>query len=179
MSIDFEHGETVRRRATRAALIIAVLVYAATAVVVLLVGPDSVVGHFGADGQPNRYDPTGPYILALTLVVAALVGLFVSIPALLLRIPIHFVNVPQREKWNTPERRRVLARRFATDLNLLAALTVLLITLLLIASAVAGAGQPVPSWVFVTTTVVYLMAVLGLTVSMLTSGRYDPDRLPD
>lgn len=160
--------------ATRLALISATLVYAAVAMTVVLAGPDVVVGHFGANGQPTRLDATGSFVLTLSLVVLGLLALFASLPALIRRIPIEFVNVPNRERWNTPSRRRLLARRLAADLNLIGAATVLLMTAALVLSALGGFDVDVPGWVFLLMIAAYVVCIGVLLVQMTVGTRYQP-----
>ncbi|MBX9472555.1 hypothetical protein [Microcella sp.] len=163
-----------RLAATRLALISATLVYAAVAMTVVFAGPDVVVGHFGASGQPTRRDATGPFVLSLSLVLLGLLALFVSMPTLIRRIPIEFVNVPNRERWNTPARRRVLARRLAADLNLIGVATVLLLTSALVLSALGGIDVDLPGWIFLLMLAAYLWCVGVLLVQMMVGKRYQP-----
>ena len=163
-----------RLAASRLALITATAVYAAVAMTVLVAGPDVVVGHFGANGQPTRLDATGPFVLTLSLVVLGLLALFASLPALTRGIPIEFINVPNRERWNTPARRRVLARRIAADLNLIGAVTILLMTSALVLRALGGLDVDLPPWVFLVMLAAYLGCIGVLLVHMTVGTRYQP-----
>lgn len=163
-----------RTALSRLALLTALALYASIAITVVVAGPDEVVGHFGGGGRPTRLDPTGPFVLTMSLVVAALVSLFAATPALVRRIPIEFVNVPNREKWNTPELRDVLARRVGADMMFITAATVLLMAGMLVLSALGGLGEVPPGWVFPLSLAAYL-ALIGVSiVQMYRGGRYEP-----
>lgn len=155
-------------------MLTAIALYAGIAIWVLIAGPDEVVGHFGTDGESTRLDPTVGFVTGLTVTVAGLVGLFLALPALIKRLPIELINVPNRELWDTPELRALLARRMGADLDLIGALTVLLLTGMLVISTVAGFGIEIPGWVFPALTAAYLLVLVALLVSMFRGGRYVP-----
>lgn len=158
----------------RLALLAALSLYASVAIVVVVAGPEEVVGHFGGGGQPTRMDPTGQFVLTMSLVVAGVVALFSATPALMRRIPIELVNVPNRDQWNTPERRVVLARRIGADMRLLSAATVLLLTATLVLSTVGGLGLALPGWVFPLLLGSFLAVIGVIVVRMYRRGRFPP-----
>lgn len=163
----------------RLALATASALYAAIAVWVLVAGPDEVVAHFGGSGQPTRYDDTVAFVVMLSVTTAAMVALFAAIPMLLARIPIAFVNIPRRELWDTPARRRVLARRVGADMMLVGAVTVLLMVAMLVLSTLGGLGVVLPGWVFWAMTGGYVVLTGFIVLPMLASKRYDPTLLPE
>jgi uncharacterized membrane protein len=67
--------------------------------------PPQVPVHYGIDGAPDRFGSP----LELLVVQIAAVGLgtllFASLPAITRRIPIHFLNFPNKEYWLAEQRR--------------------------------------------------------------------------
>jgi uncharacterized membrane protein len=67
--------------------------------------PEAVASHFGAGGAANGFMPRASFVaftLALVVVVPALLH---SLGWLSARIPVRFVNLPNRNYWLAPERR--------------------------------------------------------------------------
>jgi hypothetical protein len=67
--------------------------------------PETVASHFAAGGVANGFMPRGRY-------VALMLGLVVAVPLVLerlgwlaTRLPVAFVNLPNRQYWLAPERR--------------------------------------------------------------------------
>lgn len=155
-------------------VVLSLVVYAAGAVGVLAVGPETVAAHFGADGSVTRYDSALSQVLFMTLVVVGLVALMEATPLLARRGPIALINVPNREAWNTPERRAQLSRVLQEDVRLLTAGSVVLMTFVLVMGAIAGAGATIPGWVFLLAVGAFLVLVMTVLVRMSTGGRYEP-----
>jgi len=153
-------------------------IFAAIAVLVVVSGPDQVVGRFDSAGQPTRFDDTITFVVGLSTTVAVLVALFATLP-LLMRRSIAFVHIPRRELWDTPARRPILARRVAADLMLIGAATVLLLAAMLALSALGGLGVDLPGWGFAVLVVGYLLVTMLIILPMLTGRRYDPTLLPE
>lgn len=156
----------------------ATVLFVAAAALLLVNGPDQVVGRFDTTGQPTRYDDTVSFVLGLSATAAALVALFAGLP-LLMRKSIAFVNIPRRELWDTPRRRPILARRVGADLMLIGAVTVLLLAAMLVLSGLGGLGVALPGWIFAVLIVGYLVATMLIILPMLTGRRYDPTLLPE
>ncbi|MGY6498554.1 MAG: hypothetical protein ACXIUP_10045 [Microcella sp.] len=156
-----------------------VALYAALAVWLLVAGPPEVVGHFGANDGGPRFDPTPVFVGYMTLIVAVLVGIFVSVAPFARRIPIEFVNVPNRELWETPERRIILARRISADMYLMGAVTMLLMIAMVLASTLGGLGTTVPETFFVVMTTAYMVILGVIVLTMFRGDRYNPRALDD
>ena len=155
-----------------------VALFAALAAWLLVAGPPEVIGHFGADNGSPRFDPTPVFVGYMTLIVAFLIGIFLSVPAFVRRIPIEFVNVPNRQLWDTPERRAVLARRIGADMYVLGAVSMLLMTGMAVLSTLGGLGVTTPGWVFAVGTVGYVIVVMAFVLTRFRGNRYDPQALP-
>lgn len=155
-----------------------VALFAALAAWLLVAGPPEVIGHFGADNGSPRFDPTPVFVGYMTLIVAFLIGIFVSVPAFVRRIPIEFVNVPNRQLWDTPERRAILARRMGADMYLMGAVTMLVLVATVVLSTLGGLGLTAPDWVFLVMMTVYMVTLGVLVLAMFRGDRYNPRALP-
>ena len=140
----------------------------------LVAGPEFVAGQIGPDGRPRRLDPTGPFVLVVTLTVIAFVALFAATPRLVLRMPLADLNVPRRMEWDSPAGRRMLARLVASDLLFIAAATVLLFAAMLVISALGGFGVVLPGWVMALVLGPYFVFVLGCAIAAYRGTRYVP-----
>lgn len=169
-----DRAEQRRARVARAALVLALALYAAVALTVLLVGPDVVAGQIGPDGQPRRLDATVPFVVTLSITAIGLVALFVAVPRIVLRAPMAIINVPHREQWDSPAGRRMLARLLTSDMLLIAAATVLLLAAMLLISALGGFGVVLPGWAIVLVLVPYFAVVLCFAIAMYRGSRYVP-----
>ncbi len=68
--------------------------------------PDRVAAHFDAVGRPNGWAPKEAFLALYALVVALMMALFVIVPMLVARLPVSLINLPNKEYWLAPERRR-------------------------------------------------------------------------
>lgn len=169
-----ERSDARRTLMARLAMVAALALYATTAVWLLVAGPEDVVAHFAGDGRPTRTDSAESLVLTLSLTVAGLVAVFMAIPLLVRRGPMQFVNVPNRELWDTDELRPILARRLGADMMFMGAATVLLITGMLVVSAVAGLGAEIPGWVFLAMMGGFVLVTAAIIVPMFAGSRYVP-----
>lgn len=167
-------AEERRIRLARAALVGALAVYGVVAVTVLIAGPEVIAGQIGIDGRPRRLDPTGPFVLILTVSVIAFVALFVAMPRIVLKAPLSILNVPRRMEWDSPAGRRMLARLVASDMLFIAAATVLLMAAMLVISALGGFGVVLPGWVIALVMVPYFVYVIGFAIAAYRGTRYVP-----
>jgi hypothetical protein len=75
--------------------------------------PDVVASHFGIDGAANGFMPRARFVAAaLALVVVVPVSLR-SLGWLSARIPVRFVNLPNKQHWLAPERREATLKSLA------------------------------------------------------------------
>lgn len=169
-----DRAEQRRAWVARAAVLLALAAYTAVALTVVLVGPDVVAGQIGPDGRPRRLDATLPFVVVLSIAVFGLVALFAALPRIVLRAPMAIINVPNREQWDSPAGRRMLARLLTSDMLLIAAATVLLLAAMLLISALGGFGVVLPGWVIVLVLAPYFVFVLGFAIAMYRGSRYVP-----
>ena len=149
------------------------LVFAATVVWFLTVGPDAVPGHFGADGTVNRWDTKGRFVLTLSAVAAGITLLLTTAPQWIFRLPAGMVNVPNAEYWFRPENRARLARNLTRDLGVVNLLVLLLLSWIMVASVITADrdGQVSPLCLIVPTLLV-AGCVMGLALRIYSSPRY-------
>lgn len=173
-----DRSDARRTLIARLALATSLALFAALSTWLLIAGPPEVIGHFGANNGEPRFDPTPQFVVSMTVLVLVIVVVFATIPGMMRRIPIEFINMPNREQWNTPARREVLARRTGADMTLLGAATVFLFVVTMVLSTLGGLGETIPGWVFVVMTGAYLLLVALIMFGMMRSKRYDPSTLP-
>lgn len=68
--------------------------------------PESMASHFNFEGKPDGWQSRSAFFMLEFLVVGILAAVFLLLPALLHRIPSSLINLPHREHWLAPERRR-------------------------------------------------------------------------
>lgn len=84
--------------------------------------PDPVASHFGVNGIPNGWMSKTQYLL-LNLFFVALTGLLAfGLPLFLRILPASLINIPHREYWLAPERRRLAEHMLSAELCWIAAL---------------------------------------------------------
>jgi uncharacterized membrane protein len=67
--------------------------------------PDTVASHFGAHGEANGWSSKQTFFVIYFFALTLVVGIFLLLPALLRRLPISIINLPNKEYWLAPERR--------------------------------------------------------------------------
>jgi len=152
----------------------ATLVFGIVWVSILIAGPETVPGHFGADGTPTRWDPTIEFLGIMALVAGGMAVLFTALPVIMARVPIEHVNVPNREQWNTPARRAHLDALVTEDLRLIGTGTMLLLAAVLVVSGYVGLGGQAPGWLFIVMMGTYLGALALVLGRMVLGTRYTP-----
>jgi len=66
--------------------------------------PARMASHFGPSGQPDGFMPRDGFFIFYFGVFGLVIALFMTMPAVLDRIPRELVNIPHREYWLTDER---------------------------------------------------------------------------
>lgn len=78
--------------------------------------PDRVASHFGASGQPDAWSGKESFMKIYLMVIVFMAGLFPGIGLIMRRVPADLMNLPNKDYWLSPERRRetidVLSRQF-------------------------------------------------------------------
>lgn len=67
--------------------------------------PEVVASHFAAGGAANGFMPRASFVAFMLALVVLVPALLHSLGWLSARIPVRFVNVPNRNYWLAPERR--------------------------------------------------------------------------
>lgn|GEM_PF-2598613 len=149
------------------------LVFAATILWFLTVAPDTVPGHFAADGTVNRWDSRGGFALSLAAVALGITLLLGTAVHWIFRLPPGMVNVPHAEYWFQPAHRAQLARNLSRDLAIINLIVLLLLSWVVVASAIAaGQDGKVPPLFLIIPTLLVAGSVIGFAISMYTSPRY-------
>jgi uncharacterized membrane protein len=163
-------------RASRWSLLSSAVLALLVSGVVLVRGPQRVPVHFGADGASDRW---GDASTLLALDVAMVVGgtvLFGAVAWLVRVLPDDLVNLPHKEYWLAPERRRDAERKVAVWADTMGtAVNLLMLALTLVAARAATQPQPTgPTPVFAVLVVAFVAVTAWSVVRM-----YRSFRLPD
>lgn len=67
--------------------------------------PEVVASHFGAGGVADGFMPRGQYVVFMLALVLAVPTLVFFAGRLASRVPVQFVNLPNKQYWLAPERR--------------------------------------------------------------------------
>jgi len=146
------------------------VVFAAVWVSILIAGPETVPGHFSFDGTVTRSDPTLEFLGSMALVGVGMAALFWG----LARVPLDYLNIPNREQWNTPERLAHLKILVTADLWLLGAVTLMLLAAALAISGFVGLGGEIGAWTLPVLVGPFLIVMAIVTGRMVFGGRYTP-----
>jgi len=87
--------------------------------------PDTLATHFGPNGEPNGWSEKGPFVLTYSIIEALVVGFGLALAFMLERIPAWMVNIPHRDYWMAPERRRETAEFLGNQILWIEAATLL------------------------------------------------------
>lgn len=135
--------------------------------------PAEVPLHFGVTGDPDRWASRGEALMTMTTVGGLLALVMGGTAALVDRMPLAYLNAPHKDWWTaTPERERRMRRMMRTDLYTLASATMLLLSVVVLATALAArADDPALGPLFFVGLACYLVFVVAWTVWSL-STRY-------
>jgi len=78
--------------------------------------PARVASHFDAAGQVNAFMPKDAFFVIQLVVLGILSGMFLLVPALIVRLPPGMINVPNKDYWLAPERRAHTVHKLETFL---------------------------------------------------------------
>ncbi|MBN2566278.1 MAG: DUF1648 domain-containing protein [Candidatus Eisenbacteria bacterium] len=68
--------------------------------------PERMAVHFGASGSPNGWSERTAFVVLFGSVEALIVLLGLGLPALIGRMPVNLINIPNRHYWFAEERRQ-------------------------------------------------------------------------
>lgn len=153
----------------------AILAYAGVVLVVSLALPDRVPLHFDGSGSADRYGSRTEAVLVFVGTGILILAVFATCAWAVRRASLQWFNVPHKRWWTaTPEREAVLRGRVATDLDVLAIATLLLLTVVVAMVGRAArddVGLGAGAWVALG---LYLVFVAGWSAWAMTT-RYRPD----
>jgi serine/threonine-protein kinase len=89
--------------------------------------PARMATHFDLAGKPNGFQSREGFVWTAALLSVLLLALFAVLPALLARLPVRFINLPNKDYWLAPERRAETIRRMAAMCDWLACATIALL----------------------------------------------------
>ena len=92
--------------------------------------PDRLATHFGNNGRPNGWMDRDTFRWFYWIMVLGVPIFFAGITALIRVLPPSLVNIPNREYWLAPERRRETLHRMVDLMSLLSAGTMAFLLLL-------------------------------------------------
>lgn len=129
--------------------------------------PDKVASHFDISGKPDRWSSKNSFFITWYSMLLILNGVLMIIPLLVSKIPVRFVNIPNREYWfSTDERRKECIQKLKVLMFislLLMNITFAFINYSIIQSNLGG-GLCLPVWVIFIPTVVIIIFVLLYTL---------------
>jgi uncharacterized membrane protein len=89
--------------------------------------PETVGSHYGASGEPDGWSSKQTFVALYAVLVALIGGMFFVLAVFIPRIPDSLINIPHRDYWLAPERRRQSLATVSVTLLCLASATVALI----------------------------------------------------
>ena len=105
--------------------------------------PAIMASHFDARGLPNGFASKGAFFgihLAITILIAVLA---LGLGAILARVPVGLINLPNREYWLAPQRRAETVERLASFTDILFTGTLVLLLAAFELAVAANARRPV------------------------------------
>ncbi len=78
--------------------------------------PDTIATHFGSGGQANAWTGKGGFIASYALIEALFVAMAFGALFLLERVPVSMINLPKKDFWFSPERKRETLRYIASQM---------------------------------------------------------------
>jgi hypothetical protein len=89
--------------------------------------PERVAHHFGASGQPDAWGSKEHFLTVYLVVVGLMVVMFLGFALALRKIPGSLMNLPNKQYWLAPERRRETLDYIGSQFLWLGSLTMLLL----------------------------------------------------
>lgn len=139
-----------RKSAETVFAVTTVLSLAAVAVAAALL-PDRVPTHFGASGAADDWSTRAGAVTFLALFTAGVAAMFAGLVRWTGRLPLAWINVPEKQRWVDAGREPELRRRLREDLLLFGAgvnLLALAVTAAVVQAARSDSGG-LPGWWFV------------------------------
>ena len=147
------------------------------AVASLFILPDPAATHFGFGGQPDNWGP--PSICAMIIVVIStlLFATTLFVPFMIKRIPMQFVNMPNKGYWLTMENKPKAVKKITSFMMEFGVVTLVLILCLNLLTIKANLSEPV--WLnekqFITLLVAYMLYMIYWCVKLCIAFRVPKD----
>ena len=136
--------------------------------------PDRVPGHFGLSGEVNRYDDKGVFVAAMAGIGVVMALLFGAARWWLPKLPGSVINLPGKKAhayWTSPAHRDEFNGIMASAMETIGVFVLLLLTVIVLISGVAGLGATIPAWVFWLVTVAFLAAMMACLIPLIRKTR--------
>ncbi len=121
--------------------------------------PGRVATHFGLGGRADAWSSKQSFALAYGLLAGGLGLLFFAIAAFLPRLPVNFINIPNRDYWLAPERRDATLHHVGREVLVMGTATVAFIAAtfhLSMRASITGTDRLGPGfWIALVAFVVY------------------------
>lgn len=92
--------------------------------------PDTVASHFDAKGQPDGWSSRTSFLIVYGAGILGIILCFVGPFWLIQKLPVSLVNIPNKDYWLAPERKKETMAYLSEQLLLLGSATLLLVFLL-------------------------------------------------
>lgn len=131
--------------------------------------PDTLASHFDGAGKPNGFQPRAAFFQLYAFVLALLFTVFLILPKVLGRLPDAFINLPNKDYWLSPERRRETLAGIEDGISWMGALTMLLMLFMMEFTIRTNLGghPALPLSVMVSVLVLFVAATLVWTVRFI------------
>jgi uncharacterized membrane protein len=106
-------------RSSRVALIGTVLACLFETARLWSAAPALMASHFDVSGVPNGFAPKDAFFGFQLAIILLIAGLAVGLRAILVRVPMGLINLPNREYWLAPQRRAETVERVASFTDVL------------------------------------------------------------
>ena len=138
--------------------------------------PDYMAVHFNLAGSADRWDSKSDFFWTMETVFALLVALFGTLPLIIRRLPVSYINIPNREFWFAPERKEQTTNRLVDQLLFIGAMALLLMDGVLYLSMRANlVDRPaLPSELLWGMIIVFFVVNIVWTMSLIRSFRQPP-----
>lgn len=169
------HPRRLPESTSRAAITfaaVAILVFAILTVWLWSTAPDTLPSHFGADGQPDAWS-SKTSTFAILVPIGLLLPLAFTVRRLWEKLPLAFVNIPNKEYWVEHGETTYLYDCLMVFMRVTAGAMALLMCTIVV-QIVRTAGGSTPGWMVWVPTIGFLVvigAALVFIVSRLTPPR--------
>jgi len=166
----------VPRKSAETVFVLTTVLSLAAVGVAAAVLPDRVPTHFGAAGDPDAWSTRAGAVTFLALFTAGVAAMFAGLVRWTGRLPLAWVNVPDKQRWVDAGLEAELRRRVRADLLVFGAeanVLVLSVTAAVVQAARSASGD-LPGWWFVVFGAWLLATITHVVVVGAVRYRLDP-----